>query len=242
MKALLLAAGLGLRLRPHTDHCPKCMVPVAGKPVLQRNIEWLRTQGVADLVVNLHHYPEAVTDYFKDGSAYGVRLRYSYEPVLLGTAGALWGARQLLAAERFWVIYADNLVNCSLERMESLHLSLDATLTMGLFWREDVSSSGVAELNDAGRITGFKEKPRAKEAQSHWVNAGLFLCNYKLLQFIPPNQNCDFGLDLLPAVLSAGEPLYGYPFGHGETLYWIDTPGDLARTEAIMQKGSISGS
>jgi NDP-sugar pyrophosphorylase family protein len=242
MKAMLLAAGLGTRLSPLTDHCPKCMVPVAGKPVLQWNIEWLRSQGVADLVVNLHHYPEAVTGYFGDGSAFGVRLRYSYEPVLLGTAGALWGARKLLASERFWVIYADNLVNCSLERMESLHLSVDATLTMGLFWREDVSSSGVAELNDDGRITGFKEKPRAKEARSHWVNAGLFLCNYKLLQFIPPNQNCDFGLEILPAMLAAGEPMYGYPFGNGESLYWIDTPEDLARTEAILQQSSIASS
>jgi len=242
MKAMLLAAGLGKRLRPLTDQCPKCMVPVAGKPVLQWNIEWLRSQGVVDLVVNLHHYPEAVTDYFGDGSAYGVRLRYSYEPVLLGTAGALWGARQLLSSERFWVIYADNLVNCSLERMESRHLSANATLTMGLFWREDVSSSGVAELNDDGRITGFKEKPRAKEARSHWVNAGLFRCNYKILQFIPPNQNCDFGLDILPAMLAAGEPLYGYPFGNGESLYWIDTLEDLARTGAILQKGSIPSS
>ena len=103
MKAMLLAAGLGTRLRPLTDHIPKCMVPVAGKPVLQRNIEWLRSQGVVDLVVNLHHYPEVVTDYFGDGSAFGVHLHYSYEPELLGTAGALWGAREYFSIRsRSW--------------------------------------------------------------------------------------------------------------------------------------------
>ena len=237
MKAMLLAAGFGIRLRPLTDHLPKCMVPVAGKPVLQRNIEWLLSQGVVDLVVNLHLYPELVTDYFGDGSAFGVRLEYSYEPQLLGTAGALWGARRFLGAERFWVVYADNILNCSLKRMESLHLAQGATLTMGLFWREDLSASGVVRLDDDGRITGFKEKPAADEVLSNWVNAGVYLCEAKVHQFIPPGRACDFGHDILPAMLSAGEPMYGYILGPGETLNWIDTPADLARTGAALEGG-----
>jgi mannose-1-phosphate guanylyltransferase len=235
MKAMLLAAGFGSRLRPLTDHLPKCMVPVAGKPVLQWNIEWLRSQGVVDLVVNLHLYPESITDYFGDGSAFGVHLEYSYEPQLLGTAGALWGARRFLGGERFWVVYADNLLNCSLQRLESLHLSRGATLAMGLFWREDVNASGVVRLDDDGRITGFKEKPAAHEALSHWVNAGLYLCEAKVQQFIPPGRSCDFGHDILPALLSAGEPMFGYILGPGETLYWIDTPADLARTAKALE-------
>ena len=241
MKAMLLAAGLGTRLKPLTDHCPKCMVPVAGKPVLQRNIEWLGSQGVVDLVVNLHHYPEAVTGYFGNGGAFGVRINYSYEPELLGTAGALWAARRFLASESFWVVYADNLLHCSLERMESLHRAHGATLTMGLFWREDVSASGVVGLDGHGRITGFKEKPAADEVLSHWVNAGIFLCEARIQQFIPPGQACDFGHDILPAMLSAGEPLYGYTLGHGETLHWIDTQEDLARTAATLQEGPTPG-
>lgn len=236
MKALLLAAGLGIRLKPLTDHCPKCMVPVAGKPVLQRNIEWLRSQGVVDLVVNLHRYPEAVTQYFGDGSAFGVRLKYSYEPELLGTAGALWAARRFLTSDRFWVVYADNLLNCSLAQMKSLHLGHGATLTMGLFWREEVSASGVVGLDGHGRITGFKEKPAPGEVLSHWVNAGVLLCEASIHQFIPPGRACDFGNDILPAMLSAGEPMYGYTLGPGETLHWIDTPEDLARTVAALHE------
>ena len=238
MKAMLLAAGFGTRLRPITDHLPKCMVPVAGKAVLQRNIEWLRSQGIVDLVVNLHHNPDAVTSYFGDGRAFGVHISYSYEPELLGTAGALWAARRFLATERFWVYYADNLVKCSLKRMASLHQARGATLTMGLFWREDVSASGVVGLDGDGRITGFKEKPAAHEVLSHWVNAGLFLCEARVLQLIPPGQVCDFGHDILPAMLLAGEPMYGYTLGLGETLHWIDTPVDLARTEAFLQENS----
>jgi NDP-sugar pyrophosphorylase family protein len=240
MKAMLLAAGLGTRLRPLTDRLPKCMVPVAGKPVLQWNIEWLRSQGVTELVVNLHHYPESVTGYFGDGRAFGVRLEYSYEPELLGTAGALWGARRFLSAPRFWVLYADNLVNCSLERMESLHLAQEATLTMGLFWREDVSVSGMVGLDGHGRISGFKEKPAANEVLSHWVNAGIFLCEARVQQFIPPGRASDFGNDILPAMLSAGEPIYGYPLGPEETLHWIDTPDDLARTLSVLREGSFT--
>jgi NDP-sugar pyrophosphorylase family protein len=212
------------------------MVPVAGKPVLQWNIEWLRSQGVVELVVNLHHYPEAVTGYFGDGSAFGVHLEYSYEPELLGTAGALWGARRFLSSPRFWVLYADNLVSCSLARMESLHLAQGATLTLGLFWREDVSASGVVGLDSHGRITGFKEKPATDEVLSHWVNAGIFLCEARLQQFIPPGRVSDFGYDILPELLSAGEPIYGYTLGSEETLQWIDTPEDLAITESILQK------
>jgi NDP-sugar pyrophosphorylase family protein len=211
------------------------MVPVAGKPVLQRNIEWLRSQGVVDLVVNMHQYPESVTNYFGDGSAFGVHIEYSYESLLLGTAGALWGASRFLGGERFWVVYADNLLNCSLERMEHLHLLYGATLTMGLFWREDVSASGVVRINDDGRITAFKEKPAADQVLSHWVNAGLYLCEAKVHRFIPPNRNSDFGFDILPAMLAAGEPMYGYTLGPDETLYWIDTPEDFARTAAALQ-------
>jgi NDP-sugar pyrophosphorylase family protein len=240
MKAMLLAAGLGIRLRPLTNNCPKCMVPVGGKPVLQRNIEWLRSQGVADLVVNLHHNPQAVTQYFGDGRALGVRLEYSYEPELLGTAGALWAARRFFSVEQFWVVYADNLINCSLERMASLHQTRAATLTMGLFWRGDVSASGMVELDGEARITGFIEKPAADEALSHWVNAGIFLCEPRVLQFIPPGQACDFGHDILPAMLSMKEPMYGYTLGPGETLHWIDTPEDLQRTTTVIMQESLS--
>jgi mannose-1-phosphate guanylyltransferase len=233
---MLLAAGFGTRLKPLTDRCPKCMVPVAGKPLLQRNIEWLRSQGVVDLVVNLHLFPELVTDYFGDGSAFGVNIEYSQEAQLRGTAGAVWEARRFLASERFWVIYADNLFDCSLARIERLHLAHGATLTMGLFWREEVSASGVVKLDDDGWITGFKEKPAAHEVLSHWVNAGIFLCEAKVHQFIPPGRASDFGYDILPAMLSAGEPMYGYTLGPGETLNWIDTPEDLARTIAALQE------
>jgi NDP-sugar pyrophosphorylase family protein len=211
------------------------MVPVAGKPALQRNLEWLRSQGVVEVVVNLHLHAQMVTDYFGDGHAFGVHIDYSYEPDLMGTAGALWMARDFFSDRPFWVVYGDNLFEFDLNRVYEVHLANKALLTMALFGREDVSASGVVQINEAGRVLGFKEKPRPGEISSHWVNAGLYLCEPRVMEFIPPGRTSDFGHDILPAMLSAGEPLYSYILGPGETLYWIDTPGDLARTAAALQ-------
>jgi mannose-1-phosphate guanylyltransferase len=239
MKAMLLAAGSGTRLRPLTNHIPKCLVPVAGKPVLQHNLEWLRSQGIVDFVVNLHLHPEMVTQRFGNGRSMGVHINYSYEPELMGTAGALRVVRRFFSQARFWVIYADNLISCHLNRLMHLHLSSQAVLTMALFWRQEVAASGVAQLSEDGRVIAFKEKPRPDEISSHWVNAGLFLCEPEILQFIPPDRPSDFGHEVLPALLAAGQRLQGYTMGPDESLYWIDTPADLAQTESIFAKNSL---
>jgi NDP-sugar pyrophosphorylase family protein len=212
------------------------MAQVCGKPVLEWNIEWLRSQGVARLVVNLHQHAQVVTDYFGDGRDFGVAIRYSYEPELMGTSGALWAARRLLTPEPFLVLYADNLINCNLGSFRALHESRGALLTMALFRRQDVSASGVVLTDDRGRIIAFQEKPRPEEALSHWVNAGLFLCQPRVMSQIPPGRPSDFGREVLPAMLAAGEPLYGYPLGAGDTLKWIDTPEDLAYTRAALAR------
>lgn len=234
MKAMLLAAGLGSRLRPLTDALPKCMVPVAGTPLLARNIAWLREHGVTDLCVNLHYFPEAVTRYFGDGRDFGVRLRYSSEPELRGTAGALDAVRDWLADAPFLVLYADNLIRLDLAAFLELHHRTAAALTMALFWREDVRASGVAQLTADGQIRAFQEKPAPGMELSHWVNAGLFCCTPAVLRFIPAGRFSDFGFDVLPAMTAAGERLQGYQMGEYETLRWVDTLADLAATEAAL--------
>lgn len=233
---MLLAAGLGTRLRPLTNEMPKCMVPLAGKPVLQYNIEWLRSQGVADLVVNLYHYPETVTGYFGDGRAFGVNIKYSHEDTLMGTAGALWAARRFFSQERFWVVYADNLITCNLSRVATLHQTWGAAMTIALFWRQEVGASGVVGLEADGRVTAFKEKPTPADICSNWVNAGLYLCEPEVLRYIPPGRPSDFGHEVIPAMLDGGERLFGYTMGNGETLRWIDTQEDLRLTETLLSK------
>lgn len=234
MRAILLAAGLGTRLGPRTANTPKCMIPVGGRPMLERVVEELRHRGVTELAINLHHRPEVVTGFFGDGTRHRVRIRYSFEPTLLGTAGALRPLVSWLTEEgRFLVVYADNLIDCDVEALASLHDRLDAVATVALYRRDDVSASGVAEVDGDGRIQAFKEKPPPGETESRWVNAGLLLCEPRVMDYVPDGAS-DLAADVLPALIRAGETLGGYQMGAGEALRWIDTPEDLAELEALL--------
>lgn len=235
MKALLLAAGLGTRLRAASDDLPKCMFEVGGKPVLQWNVEWLRDHGIRDLVINLHYRPETVCDHFGDGTGLGVRIEYSPEETLAGTAGALRVARSRLERSRFVVLYADNLINCDLVRMEELHRARGAVATVALYPRADLSASGVAILDASDRVLRFIEKPTDGVA-SHWVNAGLVLCEPEVIDHVPASVASDIGRDLFPNLIASRRTILGYRMGEGEWLYWIDTPGNLAATRAAFAR------
>ena len=230
MKGVLLAAGLGPRLGPLTEHTPKCMVEVGGRPVLERNIDWLAAGGVHDLAVNLHHRADVVTGYFGDGSTYGVTIHWSHEAELLGTAGTLASLRQWIGSEHFLVVYADNLIGCDLHALVASHLAGMPAATVALFEREDVSASGVAELTHDDRIVRFIEKPRPGETDSRWVSAGLLVLGPSALALAP--ERGDIGHHLLPALLDAGERVSAYRLGPDERLFWIDTPADLLQTES----------
>src|SRR3972149_4042044 len=175
MKAMVLAAGEGRRLRPLTEQLPKPMVPLAGRPLLEYVVVWLRRYGVKDLVINLHHHPEAIRDHFGDGSAFDVHITYSYEPELLGTAGAINAVAHLFAEETFLIVYGDNVTNCDLARLVAYHRAKGGLSTIALHYREDVTQSGMVVTDDADRVTHFREKPPASEACSNWVNAGILV-------------------------------------------------------------------
>ncbi len=236
MNAMLLAAGEGTRLRPLTDTAPKPMLPVAGKPLLQHVVERLVQSGIREIVINLHHQPEAITEHFGDGTKYGVRIAYSYEPRLLGTAGAV---KKVAAsfAETFLLVYGDNLTTCDLERLIEFHRRKQGIATVALFKRDDVSQSGVAELDGDARIIRFVEKPRAGEIGSRWVSAGILVLEPEVLDVIPTEQPSDFGRDILPALMAVGRHVYGYCMSGNEKLWWIDTPEDYRRVCADWERG-----
>lgn len=232
---MLLAAGLGSRLGELTSDLPKPMIRVGGRPVLEWNIERLRHAGFRSFVINLHHRPDVVRSFFGDGSRLGVEIAYSFEPTLLGTSGAVRAARRLLTPDVL-VIYGDNLVECDYARFLESHTRHQAAVTVGLWWREDTASSGVAVLDPDDRIREFIEKP-AQRSESHWVNAGVLMCASRVLDLIPDGAS-DFGRDVIPASLRAGQRVQGHRFGDHESLLWIDTPADLRRTEAVLRAGS----
>jgi NDP-sugar pyrophosphorylase family protein len=225
---MILAAGSGTRLRPLTSTVPKGMVSVAGKPVLAHAIEHLRQYGVSTIVINLHHLPDVIRDYFRDGRRWGVSITYSVEDIPLGTAGAVAKMRDRLT-DTFFVWYGDNISTCRLDRLAAFHRSKGGIASLALFHRNDTTSSGVAELDGTDRITRFLEKPAVDDTSSRWVNAGIYLLEPDVLTSIPRAAPSDFGRHVFPAMLAAGRSIYGYRMGTDEGLWWIDTPGDLEK-------------
>lgn len=221
MKAIILAAGKGSRLGEITQAIPKPMIEFRGKPILLHNIELCKRYGVTDIYINTSHLASRITDYFKDGSNYGVNIKYSYEQELLGTAGALNNFKEEICTDDFFVIYGDNFSEVDLFALINKKDKNPSLATIAFHYREDVSSSGVAEFDEAGRILKFIEKPLAGETESHWVNAGIYLLSAQIFNYIP-NGFSDFGKDIFPELLNQSVDIYGHCF-HNDVLAF-DTP------------------
>ncbi|MDA8188703.1 MAG: nucleotidyltransferase family protein [Dehalococcoidales bacterium] len=234
-KAMILAAGKGTRLRPHTEQVPKCMMPIWGKPVLAHTIQRLQQYGVVDLLINVSHLPKIVTKHFGDGSRLGVKITYSLETEALGTAGGVKNAAWFFDGP-FFVWYGDNLSTCDLRRLYTFHRSRGGLATIALFQREDPTGSGIVGLDEEDRITRFLEKPKPDEVFSHWVSAGIFVLEPEVLEAIPDRGNPDFGRDVFPTLLQEGAAIYGYRLSEGESLWWIDTPDDLLRVRELRRQ------
>ena len=228
MKAIVLAAGKGERLKGLVDTIPKPMVEVKGKSVLQHNIEWLRIFGITDIYINLHHLPDIIRDYFGSGEHFGVRLTYSYEKQLLGTAGAVrkiaheyWGGE---LSTTFIVVYGDNLLSdFNLSDLVAFHEAKQGLATICLYPKpEQVWKSGVVLLDGQGRVLKFVEKPYPGQIQSDLANTGLYILEPAILKYIPTNCISDFGKDIFPAAIDAGESLFGLVVN--ADLIAIDTP------------------
>lgn len=219
MKALILAAGEGTRLRPLTLDKPKPMLSIAGVPLMEHTIVWLRTQGIQRVAINLHYKPQAITGYFGDGRSYDVELTYSYENRILGTAGAAKNIQDYLD-ETFVVVYGDVLTDLDLNAIIDFHRLKRSIATVGLYRVQDPSSCGIVEMDGSQRITRFVEKPTPEEVFTDLANAGVLVLEPEVLESIPSGRFYDFGHDLFPNLLDAGAKMYGYPIE--ETYYLID--------------------
>lgn len=215
-KGVILAAGLGARLRPLTNTVPKAMVEVGGKPLLWYQVQLLKFYGISEIWINLHWLPEQITQYFGDGSKFGVKIRYSYEKKLLGSAGALKnpesGIAEDLKGKSFVVSYADNLTNFDIGKLMDFHRQNKAIFTMGLFRSPEPWTAGVAELDFSGRVVKMVEKPPKEEIKSDLVNAGIYVCQPEVLDMIPGSFS-DFGFDIIPQILKQKRALFGLETG-----------------------------
>jgi len=209
MKAFLLAAGLGTRLRPLTNHIPKCLVSVRGRALIDYWFDLFDICGVEEVLVNLHHLPDEVRAHFT-GHPWHDRVKLFHEPELLGSAGTVRENRDFVGDEDFLVCYADNLTDADLSAIWRRHQAGDVMLTMGLFHTPFPKECGIAELDGDGRIVDFVEKP--KHPVSDLANAGIYASSSSIFDVIPKTGVADFGFDVIPKLRGqmAGVAINGF--------------------------------
>jgi NDP-sugar pyrophosphorylase family protein len=218
MKVMIMAAGKGTRLRPITDLVPKPMAPIANRPALFHIIGLLRRHGITDIVMNLHHLADTVTSYFGDGADMGVRISYSHEPELLGTAGGVKNNQAFLGDGTFLVMSGDALTDIDLTGLVAAHKRNGFIATLAAKEMEDTSLYGVIVADDDGRVVGFQEKPTREQARSRLCNCGIYVLEPEIFDHIPENQFDDFGSRVFPDLLREDVPF------HVEAMagYWSD--------------------
>jgi len=239
-RALVLAAGLGSRLRSVAGDLPKPLIPFGGAPVLAHNLRWLAGQGVSEVWINLHYAADAIRAEIGDGSAFGLKVTYVFEPELLGTAGALGNIRQV-ATEPMLVVYGDSLVRCDLAALTERHAARGAEVTVALFDQDSHPHTGIAggrvELASDGAIVRFVEG--GTDTGPALVNAGVYALSPSVLDLIPPGFS-DFGKDVFPAMLAQGRRLDGWIIDEAGFCLGLDTPQSYANGTALLARGRVT--
>jgi mannose-1-phosphate guanylyltransferase len=205
VKAFLLGAGLGTRLRPLTDTTPKCMLPIDGQPLIDIWLDALERAGVDEVLVNLHYLPEAVRAHVETRSR-PPAVRTFFEPELLGSAGTLMANRDWVAGEEmFLVCYADNLTDFDLGLLVEAQRRGGALATLALFRTDQPSACGIVELGRDGTIIGFEEKPA--HPASNLANAGIYAFHPSVIDEVQGPPPRDIGFHLLPHLVGRARGL-----------------------------------
>jgi len=221
VKAILLAAGLGTRLRPITREVPKCLVPIGGIPLLEYWLRAFERYGVEDVLINTHYLAEQVVAFVHSRHP-SPRVSLVHETELLGSAGTVRANREWIAGdEAFIVAYADNLTNVNLAEMVDFHRRSGPVATIGLFETDVPEQCGVVELDETGAIIEFVEK--SANPPSRMANAGIYVASQAIFDWIPEGKPVDFGFDVFPRLLGQ---LKGYQLRG----YFLDI-GDMGRYE-----------
>ena len=252
MRAMILAAGLGTRLRPLTDLMPKPMAPVLNVPVMEHIARLLAEHGFTEVIANLSYRPEAIREHFGDGSVAGIELSYSEEPEPLGTAGGVGKAREFLAeSESFLVISGDALTDVDLSAMREAHEANDGIATLATKRVKDTTQFGVVITGEDGRIQGFQEKPDPAEALSDLANCGIYMFRREIFDYFPepghrstagdedqPDGFVDWAVDVFPALLEGDVAFHA----HEIEAYWNDigSVSELVQGNADALGGLVS--
>ncbi|MGF1589924.1 MAG: sugar phosphate nucleotidyltransferase [Pleurocapsa sp.] len=231
MKAMILAAGKGTRVRPITYTIPKPLIPILQKPVMEFLLELLRQHGFDQIMVNVSHLAHEIEGYFRDGQRFGVDIGYSFEGSIVdgelvgeavGSAGGLRKIQDFNAFfdDTFVVMCGDALIDLDLTAAVKQHRAKGAIATVitKKVPREDVSSYGVVVTDDQGRIKSFQEKPSVDKALSTDINTGIYIFEPEIFDYIPPNQEFDIGGELFPKLVAKQAAFYAVSMD----FEWVD--------------------
>ena len=188
MKAVILAGGLGTRLQPYTNSLPKPMLPLGEKPILEHLIEWIKKNGVKEIVLCVSYLRKKIEDYFGDGKKFGVKIEYAVSKKPLATAGQLKTAEKFID-DTFVCLYGDSIYNFSLKNMISQHKRKKSTVTMSLYEYKFNIRYGIIDTTNTGRVTAWNEKPEL----SAKINMGCYVMEPEVFQLIPKNKQ--YGMD-----------------------------------------------
>ncbi|MBX3345926.1 MAG: NDP-sugar synthase [Nitrospira sp.] len=238
MKAMILAAGLGTRLRPLTDVTPKPLLPVAGTPMIVWNLLLLKRHGIRDVVINLHHLGDMIRQALGDGSALGMRLIYSYEPVILGTGGGIKQAEPHFQGEPVLVLNGDTLFELDLGAVMAFHRERAAAATLVLRQDPDAARWGLVEVTDRAEIVRITGRGRsAPTVTAARMFAGIHILHPRLLRYLPADTECSI-IDAYVKGIQDEERILGFDFDG----FWSDvgTPERYAQVEQDAAAGLLS--
>ena len=212
MRAMVLAAGLGTRLRPLTYEITKPMVPVLDRPVMAHILDLLDRHRFEETIANLHYFPDSIREHF------GERVTYRFEPELLGTAGGVRACAEFFGEDPFLVISGDALTDIDLTALAARHREAGGIATLAVKKVPDTREFGVVLHDRDGRITGFQEKPRPDEALSDLGNCGIYVFSPEIFDYFPERPFVDWAQDVFPTLLENDVPFYI----HEVREYWND--------------------
>ena len=231
-----MCAGLGTRLRPLTLDTPKPMMKISNKPLLVNTLDILKQADIKGIVINLHSHPEIIENYFKDGSDFGVKIKYSFEKKLMGTAGGLSNVKSHFMDGTFVVMSGDGLVDIDLKEAVKFHKSKNALATIVLKRYDSKLKYGFVFADaKTAKIKKFVEKPELKDIYENRVNTGIYIFEPEIFKYIPENKFYDFGTNVFADLMQKKLAVYAYEMDG----YWCDI-GDLDAYK-MAQKDVLDG-
>lgn len=237
-KALILAAGLGTRLRPFTNTTPKPLLLIKNKPLLQYHLEQLKKHGISDVLINTHYLSEQIEEFINKyrNTSDALNVKIVFEPELLGSAGTLHRNRDFFANEKHFIVtYGDNLTDINYTKLIKEHANNSGIGTIAVYDEEKPEQKGIIEIGQSGKIIKFLEKPKSGTTYSHLANAGVYVLSSDIFDIIDKEieKPLDFGFHIFPKILNTNHSLYIYKMN--ETVLDIGNPENYTKAQTLIE-------